>query len=212
MSFLQLSQAVMLKPKETFSKTLKKGDFQAGVRYAFISLVVLLVVNALFTALGGLIEGKEIAGGLILSVIGSVNSLIITLVALAVFGYLAGLLAVKLFKGKGNPTKTAGLTMYSAAVILAVGALLSVVGFLFTLLGNLYLASLATIAFVLWLISLPWVLFVSVQAVMVSNGVKMGPAVVCSLISVVIALLVAVVVNVPLAMILGGLGKAVGLP
>jgi hypothetical protein len=187
---------VLFKPKAALTELMKTANTSNGIKAIITFMVVLLIINVIFVSAGAFIEGKDLALNAVNAIVGSISGLVLTVIGLVVTGAIAGLLATKVFKGKGSTSKTIGLVSYAVVPILIISIISNIVALVSSLTANVYLEALSIITLVLMALALLWVIVVGVFAVQVANKTKGAE----SAAAFIIGLIVAIAINTPLMM------------
>ena len=181
------------------SGELKKATVNSGVIRIVLYIVALAVINLIVTGVLAVVDGKDMMASAGVALMSSINVLILTLIGIIVTAAVATVIATYVFKAKPVYDKSIGLMSFTVLPIFAVGVVSNVLLLVSGLLGHILAGVFSTITGILLLVSALWMLYVGLNAVIVSHNIKPGPAV----ISFIIGFLIAIIINSYLLTILG---------
>ena len=193
---------VALKPK-LLKVELKKASLVNGVKNILVFSIALAVINVIIMALNAMVTNVGVVSAVTLSGMSSVSVVISTLIGILVLSVAAAIIA-RAFKGTGDFDKTIGLMSYTVIPLFVIGVISSVLHLVATLSGFVLTATFGQLSTVLLVVAFLWMLYVGYNALMFSNKLKMGPAVVC----LIIGYIITVVVN---SYVIGLLGMVLGM-
>jgi|SRR3989344_1617754 len=186
-------------------------ELGSGLKFAFIAMLVLLVIKAVVALILALIEGTPLIGGIALTLQASIFELLIVLASILLMGFTAAFTAKALYQGTGDAGKTTGALSLITAPIFFFGILAQLVFILSSLLGPGTAVIFYWVLQIITLISALFTLFIAVNAIWKASNTTFLGAIVSTIIALIPALIASTILVWIAIIVIPGFSLAAGL-